>query len=154
MQPIRAKNGCVTRRATFSAGRLVLPSARESVPSCTFPYHTIPQRTPKMLAQLCLPFLLLTTLPSVLSHSHSHSESEPHHAAQEEDENELWMNKYGPTVDMSFSGITTFAHLPHVSCLDDKTKAFDIAVLGAPFDVRSSLIFFLRCFRELIRTGF
>jgi agmatinase len=33
----------------------------------------------------------------------------------------------------AFSGISTFAHLPHKRCLMDPTP-FDIAILGAPFD--------------------
>ena len=41
------------------------------------------------------------------------------------------------TADSIFSGITTFAMLPWVQCLGrDKTTAFDIAFIGAPF-VRS-----------------
>lgn len=42
--------------------------------------------------------------------------------------------KYGPAIDLSFSGIVTFAHLPHHVCLTDD-KPFDVAILGAPFDV-------------------
>ncbi|KAL8280879.1 hypothetical protein RQP46_006883 [Phenoliferia psychrophenolica] len=38
---------------------------------------------------------------------------------------------------MSFSGIVTFAHLPHHVCLTN-TKLFDVAVLGAPFDTSVS----------------
>lgn len=34
--------------------------------------------------------------------------------------------------DYSFSGIETFAHLPHVKCLTHPDEAFDIAVIGAP----------------------
>ncbi|KAK4684942.1 agmatinase, partial [Tremellales sp. Uapishka_1] len=45
-----------------------------------------------------------------------------------------WGDEYGAVADMSFSGITTFAHLPHKRCLDEKYAAFDIAVLGVPFD--------------------
>lgn len=37
--------------------------------------------------------------------------------------------------DLSFSGINTFAHLPHVRCLNNVSHAFDVAILGAPFDV-------------------
>ncbi|ORY78576.1 arginase family-domain-containing protein [Protomyces lactucae-debilis] len=36
--------------------------------------------------------------------------------------------------DWSFSGIETFAHLPHVKCLTHPDEAFDIAIIGAPFD--------------------
>lgn len=46
--------------------------------------------------------------------------------------------KYGKTVDLTFSGINTFAHLPHRECLDQDQEIFDIAIVGAPFDVRRS----------------
>ncbi|KAK4700419.1 hypothetical protein P7C70_g5832, partial [Phenoliferia sp. Uapishka_3] len=54
------------------------------------------------------------------------------HEGHSEDAN-LWKIKYGPSIDLSFSGIVTFAHLPHHVCLTDP-KPFDVAVLGAPFD--------------------
>lgn len=34
--------------------------------------------------------------------------------------------------DYSFSGIETFAHLPHTKCLINPDEAFDIAIVGAP----------------------
>jgi hypothetical protein len=39
----------------------------------------------------------------------------------------------------AFAGITTFAHLPFINCLqptypDEATEKFDIAIVGAPFD--------------------
>jgi len=37
-----------------------------------------------------------------------------------------------------FSGISTFAHLPHTRCLQHPEKEYDIAVLGAPFDTSVS----------------
>ena len=42
--------------------------------------------------------------------------------------------KYGPLPDLSFSGISTFAHLEHHKCLDTQ-KPFDVGILGVPFDV-------------------
>lgn len=36
--------------------------------------------------------------------------------------------------DFGFTGISTWAHLPHVRCLTAPTELFDIAVLGVPFD--------------------
>jgi len=43
----------------------------------------------------------------------------------------------------SFSGLTTYAHLPYTNCFADKgeVEKYDIAILGAPFDTvgRSSL---------------
>lgn len=37
-----------------------------------------------------------------------------------------------------FSGIGTFAHLEHVKCLTDPSVAYDIAIIGAPFDTAVS----------------
>jgi agmatinase len=34
--------------------------------------------------------------------------------------------------EWSFSGIETFAHLPHVKCLTNPNEAFDIGIIGAP----------------------
>ena len=38
----------------------------------------------------------------------------------------------------AFSGVSTFAHLKHVKCLVDSEVAFDIGILGAPFDTAVS----------------
>jgi agmatinase len=45
-----------------------------------------------------------------------------------------WQEEFGKTADLSFSGVTTFAHLPHVKCLDEPETPYDIALLGIPFD--------------------
>lgn len=60
------------------------------------------------------------------------------HAHDDHDAGDAWQEKYGPTVDLSFSGITTFGRLPHHRCLDDRSKAFDVAILGMPFDTAVS----------------
>ncbi|KIV98903.1 agmatinase [Verruconis gallopava] len=41
-------------------------------------------------------------------------------------------------IDWGFSGISTFAHLPHKRCLTDPGTEYDIAILGAPFDTSVS----------------
>lgn len=45
-----------------------------------------------------------------------------------------WTEKFGDTPDLSFSGITTFAHLPHERCLDHPKTPLDIGLIGVPFD--------------------
>ena len=45
-----------------------------------------------------------------------------------------WTEQFGGTPDLSFSGITTFAHLPHERCLDNINGAVDVAILGVPYD--------------------
>ncbi|GAA6042679.1 hypothetical protein JCM8097_003741 [Rhodosporidiobolus ruineniae] len=51
---------------------------------------------------------------------------------------EPWTAKYGGSPDLSFSGIVTFAHLPHARCLDEPGKPLDIALIGFPFDTSVS----------------
>lgn len=48
------------------------------------------------------------------------------------------MKTYGPLPDLSFSGISTFARLPHTKCLENQEQLFDIAIVGAPFDTAVS----------------
>ncbi|KAH7028297.1 Ureohydrolase, partial [Macrophomina phaseolina] len=38
----------------------------------------------------------------------------------------------------AFSGISTFGHLPHVKCLTNPAAAFDIGIIGIPFDTSTS----------------
>ncbi|KAF2691049.1 Arginase/deacetylase [Lentithecium fluviatile CBS 122367] len=40
--------------------------------------------------------------------------------------------------DWGFSGVSTFAHLPHTRCLTRPESAFDIGIIGAPFDTAVS----------------
>ncbi|KAF2862844.1 Arginase/deacetylase [Piedraia hortae CBS 480.64] len=40
--------------------------------------------------------------------------------------------------DWAFSGISTFAHLPHMRCLQMPEVEYDIAILGVPFDTAVS----------------
>ncbi|MCJ1235313.1 hypothetical protein MMC14_003280 [Varicellaria rhodocarpa] len=49
-----------------------------------------------------------------------------------EELDKLWGFDYG------FSGISTFAHLPHVKCLTAPDVPFDIGIIGAPFDTAVS----------------
>ncbi|WVQ80704.1 agmatinase [Cryptococcus sp. DSM 104549] len=74
---------------------------------------------------LALPALLLTAASGALAHgSHSHDSGRI----------DPWNEEYANTPDLSFSGVATFAHLPHQKCLDAPDTAFDIALLGVPFD--------------------
>ncbi|KAF2189797.1 Arginase/deacetylase [Zopfia rhizophila CBS 207.26] len=41
-------------------------------------------------------------------------------------------------IDWGFSGIPTFAHLPHIRCLTQPETTYDIGILGAPFDTAVS----------------
>ncbi|KAF2667638.1 Arginase/deacetylase [Microthyrium microscopicum] len=68
---------------------------------------------------------------SVDAHSH-HDHQKP----LSEDELSKLQAKWG--TDWGFSGIMTFAHLPHVRCLVEPSQLFDIAIIGAPFDTAVS----------------
>ncbi|WVQ73109.1 agmatinase [Cryptococcus sp. DSM 104548] len=77
-----------------------------------------------MHSALALPALLLTAATGALAHGS--------HANQEQ--LDPWNEQFANTPDLSFSGVTSFAHLPHQKCLDNKNAAFDVALLGVPFD--------------------
>ena len=78
-----------------------------------------------------LPIALLTGLLPLLPLISAHA---GHNAEASQDP---WA-AYAGTPDLSFSGLTTFAHLPGAKCLEDTTAAFDIALLGIPFDAAVS----------------
>lgn len=90
---------------------------------------------------------LVTTLSSLSSiQAHSPHGSHGSHAIQEtlaslqSDTAEDLLAKWG--TDWGFSGISTFAHLPHHKCLTipstESASDFDIAILGVPFDTAVS----------------
>ncbi|KAK3698472.1 hypothetical protein LTR37_016943 [Vermiconidia calcicola] len=66
----------------------------------------------------------------VASHEREHvaDSQEPFVGWTKEDLDAKWGTDWG------FSGISTFAHLPHIRCLQHPEEEYDIAVLGAPFD--------------------
>ncbi|KAI0256999.1 hypothetical protein BJV78DRAFT_1159464, partial [Lactifluus subvellereus] len=47
---------------------------------------------------------------------------------------ETWSEKYSAQPDLGFTGPLAFSHLPYARCLQDVPPAFDIALLGMPFD--------------------
>ncbi|KAF1968334.1 Arginase/deacetylase [Bimuria novae-zelandiae CBS 107.79] len=79
-----------------------------------------------------LPSSAVSLLVAVaIGHSTHHVE---HNFSQERlDELE---KKWG--FDWGFSGVSTFAHLPHTRCLTHPDTAFDIGIIGAPFDTAVS----------------
>ncbi|KAF2869988.1 arginase family-domain-containing protein [Massariosphaeria phaeospora] len=76
-------------------------------------------------------FFLLSTA------AHAHS---THHVEQQEPFSEERLKelerKWG--IDWGFSGVSTFAHLPHIRCLIHPETEFDIGIIGAPFDTAVS----------------
>ncbi|EDU40382.1 SpeB Arginase agmatinase formimionoglutamate hydrolase arginase family [Pyrenophora tritici-repentis] len=74
---------------------------------------------------------LIAGAVSVSSHATHHAED----TFSQERLDEL-ERKWG--TDWSFSGISTFAHLPHTRCLTHPETTYDIAILGAPFDTAVS----------------
>lgn len=51
---------------------------------------------------------------------------------------EPWATKYGPQIDLPFTGPITYSHLEQQRCLDNTSYLFDIAILGLPFDTAVS----------------
>lgn len=57
-------------------------------------------------------------------------------------------------VDLTFfGGILTYAHFPHVNCLEQNDEAIDVAIIGAPFDTGVSYRPGARFGPEAIRLG-
>ncbi|KZT36956.1 Arginase/deacetylase [Sistotremastrum suecicum HHB10207 ss-3] len=84
-----------------------------------------------------LPSFVLLSILSITAHAHSHD-----HTSQttltSPPEQEEWTSKYGPQIDIGFSGPLSFSHLPQTRCLDSPSTLFDIAILGMPFDTSVS----------------
>lgn len=79
----------------------------------------------------------------LLAHGHEHHGQEPlgnsdpssfFKTRQGDPATQTWLEKYGKQIDQTFSGPLSFSHLPYTRCLEDATTAFDIALLGMPFD--------------------
>ncbi|KAH9898278.1 Arginase/deacetylase [Cubamyces lactineus] len=90
-----------------------------------------------------LPFAILAiVLQPAWSHRHSgHHAQEPlvdihdfTKPGSSSSGSSTWLEKYGQQIDQPFSGPLSFSHLPYSRCLEDESAAFDIAILGMPFD--------------------
>ncbi|KAF1981214.1 Arginase/deacetylase [Aulographum hederae CBS 113979] len=75
---------------------------------------------------------LLVALLSTQAFSHSNPKQQQFSKAHLEELEEIWGFEWG------FSGISTFAHLPHIKCLTQPQIEYDIAILGVPFDTAVS----------------
>lgn len=54
------------------------------------------------------------------------------------EETVTWLSKYGKQFDQPFSGPLAFSHAEYARCLEDESVAFDVAILGMPFDTGTS----------------
>ncbi|KAI9507812.1 arginase family-domain-containing protein [Russula earlei] len=60
---------------------------------------------------------------------------EPAPSSQRRDPSGTWRERYGRQDDLVFTGPLAFSHLPYSRCLEeDDLPAFDVALLGMPFD--------------------
>lgn len=84
-----------------------------------------------MITSISKILFILATSSFVLAHSHAGDQA-PFDEAQHV--NDPWLSQFGKTADLSFSGVNSYAHLPHKKCLDDPSIPYDIALLGIPFD--------------------
>lgn len=81
---------------------------------------------------LGLRLVVLTTCLSTTSFAHSNHFESNHSSPVIV--GPTWVEKYGPQIDLTFSGPLSFSHLPYVRCLQEESTDFDIAILGLPFD--------------------
>ncbi|KAJ7439459.1 arginase deacetylase [Mycena latifolia] len=79
-------------------------------------------------------FSLLLAFPLVVAHQHHLQQSIPVADVASEE----WFKKYGDQHDLGYTGPLSFNHLPYAKCLEDASHAFDIAILGFPFDTTTS----------------
>ena len=57
---------------------------------------------------------------------------------------QAWLDKYGPQVDLGYTGPLSFSHLEYARCLQEPNTTFDVAVLGMPFDTTVRAILALK----------
>ncbi|KII86771.1 hypothetical protein PLICRDRAFT_268293 [Plicaturopsis crispa FD-325 SS-3] len=83
-----------------------------------------------------LAFTILVALVPLLVSAHAHHDQIPLVGKNTplDISQEPWASKYGAQQDLSYTGPLSFSHLPYTRCLEDATRAFDIAILGFPFD--------------------
>jgi agmatinase len=81
-----------------------------------------------------LSFVNLVFVAAQALRSDAHQQSPLSDALGQRRSSETWSEKYGAQNDLPFTGPLAFAHLPYVRCLEDASPAFDIALLGMPFD--------------------
>ncbi|KAI0053433.1 Arginase/deacetylase [Auriscalpium vulgare] len=72
--------------------------------------------------------------PHVDEHSTLHPDQQLFNSKPPAPGSETWLEKYGPQADLVYTGPLSFSHLEYARCLEDEAAAFDIAVLGMPFD--------------------
>lgn len=63
---------------------------------------------------------------------------QPFPGSESPEETVTWLSKYGKQIDQPFSGPLAFSHAEYALCLEDESAAFDIAILGMPFDTGTS----------------
>jgi agmatinase len=101
------------------------------------PYHLLlPMRL--NTKGLRIPLVLLAICLSTTSLAHSHGNHNQVHLESTNHSSPVigptWVEKFGPQIDLTFSGPLSFSHLPYVRCLQEESTDFDIAILGLPFD--------------------
>ena len=82
-------------------------------------------------ATLLLVILHWQALLSCAQKQHPFSDAVPNDTSVRQ---ETWAEKYGAQYDLPFTGPLAFSHLPYIRCLENASPAFDIALLGMPFD--------------------
>ncbi|KAF2458957.1 arginase family-domain-containing protein [Lineolata rhizophorae] len=94
-----------------------------------------------MLAQICAVISYLFSLPfcharNIVFPPISGFNEDSHQNVLDPAANQKAFGNIDVSTGSAFSGLTTFANLPHVRCLsaDAEVEKFDIAFMGAPFD--------------------
>lgn len=93
----------------------------------------------KMLCSMITSLLFAQSLTSnrVFSAAFSASAFEPLQSVLHDAEHDI----IDIITGSDFHGLTTFANLPYSNCFKERGESVDIAILGAPFDTVSTLLF-------------
>lgn len=82
-----------------------------------------------------MPSLCSLALVTLLACTASASPVLYHHDQKTQHQTHAFAEDVLPGVPSGFAGIGTFAHLPYENCFQNDSVEFDIAFLGAPFDI-------------------
>lgn len=73
--------------------------------------------------------MFFVLLCAALVKVNAHSYQEPFQSVVDVS-TEPWTSKFGPQIDLGYTGPLSFSHLPYTRCLDDGAARFDIGILG------------------------
>lgn len=96
-------------------------------------------------------FIVLGALSAAAHNTHLDYNAQDFRVISTPQKDSTWLEKYGAQIDQPFSGPLSFSHLPYSRCLENPDEAFDIAILGMPFDTGVGALTNEHCLSEQIQ---